>query len=81
MDVTMTTQTADDAPNLWVITKDGVLVRKIKARIGLRTYAGVITRVSPASIWTKTDDNAEERLHRRYDGRLPSVYQSYAPKA
>lgn len=64
---------------LWVIDKDGFPLRKIEARPGLKTYAGVISRVSEKSIWTLRKDGTE-RLHRAYDGRLPSIYKSYAPK-
>jgi hypothetical protein len=63
---------------VWVIRKDGTTIRKIEAREGLKTYAGVVSRVSEKSIWTLRKDGTE-RLHRAYDGRLPGVYQSYAP--
>lgn len=66
------------ALTLWVINRDGMPLRKIEARVGLKTYSGTITRVSEKSIWTT--NNGRERLHRAHDGRLPSVYQSYAPK-
>lgn len=65
---------------LWVIDKDGMPLRKIKARVGLKTYSGPIIKVSDKSIWTQSKDG-NVKLHRAYDGRLPSIYQSYAPKA
>ena len=66
------------APNLWIITKDGTTLRKIEARVGLKTYSGIITRVSEKSIWVRGKDGVE-RCKREYDGRLPCIYQSYAP--
>jgi hypothetical protein len=66
------------APNIWIIRKDGTTVRQIEARPGLKTYSGVITRVSDKSIWTQRP-GGNERLWRTYDGQLPAIYQSYAP--
>lgn len=60
------------APNLHITDKEGFSKGMIKARVGLITSAGVITRVSNASIWTQSK-NGSERLHRSYDGRLPSI--------
>lgn len=68
------------APKLWVIRKDGTTVRKIEARVGLKTYCGEIIRISQSSVWTQRKDGSEW-LHRTYDGRLPCIYQSYAPAA
>jgi hypothetical protein len=34
---------------VWVIRKDGTTIRKIEAREGLKTYAGVVSRVSEKS--------------------------------
>jgi hypothetical protein len=67
------------APKLWIINKDSMPIRQIEARPGLKTYAGRISRVSEKSIWT-IDRRGNEQLHRECDGRLPSIYQSYAPK-
>ncbi len=64
--------------NLWVIKRDGTPIRKIKARPGLKTTRGVITRISEKSIWVRRSDG-EICCVRSYDGRLPSIYQSYAP--
>jgi hypothetical protein len=66
------------APKIWIIKKDGMPVRMIEARPGLKTYSGIISRVGEKSIWTLRKDGSE-RLHREYDGRLPCIYASYAP--
>ena len=49
----------------------------IEARIGLKTLAGPIVRMTDQTIRTTRADGTEH-MHRIYDGRLPGVYQSYA---
>jgi hypothetical protein len=61
-----------------VIDKDGFTVGRITARIGLKTYAGEIVRLTPKGFVVRTDTGAERVFHQNI--RMPSIYKSYAPK-
>lgn len=63
---------------LHVIDKDGMPVGRIMARVGLKTYSGTITRLTPEGIEIRTKDGYL-RVIRAYD-HLPAIYRSYAPK-
>ena len=65
------------AHTLYVIDRESRPIGKIQARIGLRTWAGPICRMSPKSIWTRRADGSEW-LFRGSDGPFPSVPNSYA---
>lgn len=65
--------------NLKVIDRDGFVLGKIPARVGLKTYHGEVIRLTPKGVWCR-DDEGHEQLYRECDGRLPCIYKSYAPK-
>ena len=64
---------------LKIIDREGFVLGVIPARVGLKTYYGVVTRVSDKSVWCK-GSNGIVQMYREHDGRLPCVYKSYAPK-
>ncbi len=68
-----------DGGYLHVLNKDNEPVGRVKVALGVKTYAGEIVRFTEHSIWT-CKDGGPQRMHRRHDGRLPGVYQSYAGK-
>lgn len=65
---------------LHVLNKDNITVAYVKPRVGLRTYAGKITRWTDKSIWVINSDG-NEVCWRKSDGRLPGVYRSRARKS
>lgn len=68
------------APRIKVVDKTGNVIGSIEARIGLRTFAGVIRRVSEKSVWIVSMDNVL-RLYRSSTGRIPSIPVHRVPKA
>ena len=71
---------ATDPLRLHVIDKDGNVLGSIACRVGLKTYAGPITRHTDKTVWTLSRSGIELK-HRKYDGNMPSVYKSNAPAA
>jgi hypothetical protein len=63
---------------LHVIDKQGFPVGRIMARVGLKTYSGVITRLTPKGIEV-TPEGGYPRVIRAHCN-LPSIYKSYAPR-
>lgn len=61
---------------LHVIDRDGFVLGSLVCKVGIRTRAGVITRMTGKTVWTQGKSGSEEK-HRVYDGRLPSVYRSH----
>lgn len=70
----------DATLRLNVISKDGSLLGTIACRVGLQTYYGPVTRFSAKSVWIRGKSGIET-LFRKYDGRMPCVYQSHVPDA
>jgi hypothetical protein len=65
---------------LAVIDKDGFVKGWVEVRKGLRTDLGDVSRWTEKSVWTIGKNLEHEVLHRKYDGRMPCVYVSYAGK-
>lgn len=64
---------------LKVINRDGFVLGLIPVRAGLQTYCGKVVRFTDKSIWCKGESGGEQ-IYRSFDGRLPCVYKSRAPK-
>lgn len=62
-----------------VTDKDSMFVGKVEARVGLKTQAGTITRMTDKTIWC-VGKSGFETMYRLYDGRPPSVSRRFAGK-
>lgn len=63
---------------LHIIDREGNHLGYITPFVGLKTRAGVISRMTQKTIWT-VNGSKSENAYRAYD-RLPSVYQSEAKR-
>jgi hypothetical protein len=64
---------------LHIIDRDGFTKGYTDCVIGLQTTYGKVTRFTDKTVWTESKSGSELK-HRACDGRLPSVYQSKAPR-
>lgn len=65
--------------NLHVCDRDGLVIGKVPARIGLVTSAGRLARMTEKTIWC-VGKSGYETMYRYCDGQLPSVTKSRAGK-
>jgi len=74
------TTPAAPALRLHVIDKDGNVLGYTACAVGLKTYAGPVTRFTDKTVWTEGKSGAELK-HRKYDGNMPCVYRSHVRAA
>ena len=64
-----------------VVNKDGFVVGRVPARIGLMTQAGKISRFTEKTIWCVSRQTGVEWMYRKCDGPMPSVSRHFAGNA
>ena len=64
---------------LHVVDRNSYPIGVVKARVGLTTQAGKISRMTDKTIWV-VGKSGIEQMYRRSDGPLPSCTKTYAGK-